>query len=114
MTSVELSEKAGAFHRTAGGGEQAALGDCLLAALDAADGLPGARQRLEALLDAARRGDDAPVEVFALDALGRLTGDLALHEAADRRMEVASHFITDYDRVDRRAGSPRRTPSALR
>jgi predicted ATPase/DNA-binding SARP family transcriptional activator len=107
-------EQAGAFHRAAGGGEQAALGDCLLAALDARDDVPGARSRLEALLDAARRGDDAPVEVFALDALGRLTGDLALHEAADLRMEAASHFITDRDRTDRRAGAPRRTPSALR
>ena len=39
-----------AFHRGAGGGEQAALGDCLLAALDAADGVPGARARIETLL----------------------------------------------------------------
>ncbi len=90
-------ERAAEFHRTAGGGEQAALGDCLLAALDRD------RDRLEALLDAARRDGDAPVEVFALDALGR-------HDEADRRMEAASHFITDRDRTDRPAGAPRRTP----
>jgi len=89
-------ELAADFHRGAGGGEQAALGDCLLAALDAADGVPGAPERLEALLAAARRDGDAPVEVFALDALGR-------HEDADARMAGASHFITERDRTDRRA-----------
>ena len=51
--------------------------------------------------------DDAPVEVFALDALARLTteaGDAArardLHQAADQRMDRASHFITERDRTD--------------
>ena len=54
--------------------------------------------------------DDAPVEVFALDALARIAaerGDIAtardLCEAADRRMESASHFITELDRTDARA-----------
>ena len=98
---------------TAGGGEQAALGECLLAALD------GAEPRLAAILDDARRDDDAPVEVFALDALARLAaerGDAAtaaeLARAADRRMAAASHFITERDRTDRPAGSARRTPAA--
>ena len=59
-----------------------------------ADGVAGARARLEALLDAARRDGDAPVEVFALDALGRsdeadrrMAGRRALHHRArpDRR-----------------------------
>jgi predicted ATPase/DNA-binding SARP family transcriptional activator len=81
-------EAAAAFHRSAGGGEQAALGDTLLAAMD------GDRERLAALLAGA---ESAPVEVFALDALGR-------HVEADRRMAHASHFITERDRVDRRAG----------
>jgi predicted ATPase/DNA-binding SARP family transcriptional activator len=107
-------ERAAAFHRAAGGGEQAALGDCLLAALDAAEGVPEAREQLDALLAAARRDGDAPVEVLALDALGRLAGDAALLEAADRRMADASHFITERDRADRRAGARRRTPSAPR
>ena len=103
-------EAATAWHRAAGGGEQAALGECLLAALDAADGVPGAEERLVAILDDARRDDDAPVEVFALDALARIAaerGDVAtardLCEAADRRMEAASHFITDLDRTDARS-----------
>jgi hypothetical protein len=100
---------ASAWHRDAGGGEQAALGECLLAALDAADGDEGADGRLGAILGDARNRDDAPVEVFALDALARIAaraGDLAtardLCSEADRRMEAASHFITDLDRTDAR------------
>jgi len=103
-------EAAAEWHRDAGGGEQAALGDCLLAALDAEDRVPGAEQRLGAILDAARRNDDAPVEVLALDALahtavkaGDVTTARELCEAADQRMETASHFITERDRTDARA-----------
>ena len=40
-------EAASAFHAAAGGGEQAALGECLLAALDAEARVPGAEERLE-------------------------------------------------------------------
>ena len=100
-------EAAAAWHRDAGGGEQAALGECLLAAMDAADRLAGADERLVAILEDAGRREDAPVEVFALDALARNAadaGDVAraqeLRARADRRMEVASHFITDRDRTD--------------
>jgi predicted ATPase/DNA-binding SARP family transcriptional activator len=103
-------ETAAAWHHAAGGGEQAALGDCLLAAMDAADNIPGAHERLVAILDTARADDAAHVEVFALDALARAAierGDIdtarALSELADRRMEAASHFITDRDRVDAHA-----------
>ncbi|HYH90071.1 MAG TPA: BTAD domain-containing putative transcriptional regulator [Solirubrobacteraceae bacterium] len=105
-------EAATAWHRTAGGGELAALGECLLAALD------GAEERLVAILDAARLDDDAPVEVFALDALARLAAErddttaLERSDEADRRMESASHFITERDRTDRPAGAARRTPAA--
>ena len=70
-------------------------------------GIAGAEERLVAILDDARRNDDAHVEVFALDALARIAaeaGDIAtardLCETADRRMEAASHFITDLDRTD--------------
>jgi predicted ATPase/DNA-binding SARP family transcriptional activator len=105
----EAFEAASAWHRYAGGGELAALGECLLAAMDGADGKPEAGQRLEALLGRARDEDDAPVEVFALDALARIaaaSGEIGtareLCEAADRRMESASHFITDLDRSDAR------------
>jgi predicted ATPase/DNA-binding SARP family transcriptional activator len=103
-------EAAAAWHRAAGGGEQAALGECLLAALDAGDRVADAEPRLVAILDDARRTDDAPVEVFALDALARIEaarGEIAtardLCEAADRRMQSASHFITDLDRIDARS-----------
>jgi len=111
-------EDSAAWHLDAGGGEQALLGECLLAAMDAADGVSGAEKRLVAILDSARRQGDAPVEVFALDALARIAaaaGDVTrgreLGEAADRRMEAASHFITDLDRTDahavrRIAGAP--------
>ena len=105
----EALEAASAWHRHAGGGELAALGECLLAAMDAADGQSDARPRLETLLGQARGADDAPVEVFALDALARLAvaaGDATrgrmLCEAADLRMESASPFITDLDRTDAR------------
>ena len=103
-------EAATGWHRAAGGGEQAALGECLLAALDAEDRVSGAERRLVAILDDARLDDDAPVEVFALDALARIAaerGDIAsardMCEAADRRMESASHSITDLDRTDARS-----------
>ncbi len=105
----EALEAATTWHRHAGGGELAALGECLLAAMDAARGDPGAGQRLETLLDQARDAGDAPVEVFALDALARVaaaSGDTrtarGLCEDADRQMDSASHFITDRDRTDAR------------
>jgi tetratricopeptide (TPR) repeat protein len=99
-------ETATAWHRAAGGGEQAALGNCLIAAMEA-DREPGAEERLVAILDDARRHDLAHVEVFALDALARIAaeaGDIATAldrcATADRRMEAAVHFITDLDRTD--------------
>ena len=102
-------DAASEWHRNAGGGEQAALGECLLAAMDAEDRVPGADERLAAILDDARQRDDASVEVFALDALARIAasaGDTStarhLCDTADRRMEAASHFITELDRTDAR------------
>jgi tetratricopeptide (TPR) repeat protein len=102
-------EAATAWHRTTGGGEQAALGECLLAAMDAADRVPGANERLLAVLDDAQFHDDAHVKVFALDALARMAaeaGDTAtarnLCETADRHMEASSHFIAELDRSDAR------------
>ena len=68
----------------------------------------GAEQRLAAILDDARTNGDAHVEVFALDALGRIAaeaGDLADRAGPSARrqiarMEEASHFITERDRTD--------------
>ena len=61
------------------------------------------------MLDRARDADDAPVEVLALDALARIAAASGgintardLCEAADLRMESASHSITDLDRTDAR------------
>jgi tetratricopeptide (TPR) repeat protein len=105
-TSIEAAT---AWHRAAGGGEQAPLGECLLAAMDAEDRVAGAVERLVAILDDARLRDDAPVEVFALDALARAaarSGDFPaareLFASADRRMAAAAHFITEFDRSDAR------------
>ncbi len=102
-----MLETTTAWHRAAGGGEQALLGECLLAAMDAVDEVPGAHERLVRILDAARLNGEAHVEVFALDALARIAaeaGDMEtahdLCESADRRMEAASHFITELDRTD--------------
>ncbi len=112
-------EAAVEWHRIAGGGEQSALGECLLAAMDLDGGdvagdAADAAERLAAILDVARAGGDAPVEVFALDALARRAAGLGdaetaaeLWSEADRRMAAASHFITERDRTDRLAGSSR-------
>jgi tetratricopeptide (TPR) repeat protein len=104
-TALEAASK---WHRDSGGGEPAALGECLLAAMDAADRVPGAAERLTALLDDARRTGDADVEVLTLDALARISasaGDSStahrLREAADRQMG-ATNFVTDLDRIDAR------------
>jgi predicted ATPase len=109
-------EEAARWHRREGGGEQAALGACLLAALDAADLVPGAGPRLSALLQSARRDGDAPAAVFALDALARLARDAGdastsqdLLDEADTLMRAAAHFITDRDRVD--ANTARAAPA---
>ena len=102
-------EAAAAFHREAGGGEQALLGDCLLAALERRARAARRDPRIR------RAGGDAPVEVLALDALARATGDEAMWDEADRRMAAASHFITERDRTDARprAGAAARSPAAL-
>ena len=103
-------EAASKWHHDSGGGELAALGECLLAAMDAADGISGgAPDRLAAALEEARRRDDAAVEVFALDGLARIAasaGDISaprqLCAAADLRMQAACHVITELDRTDAR------------
>ena len=90
------------WHRRAGGGEQALLGECLLAAIDAAETVPDAPRRLAEILQRAREVGDAPVEVFALDALARgavRSGErstaMALLADSDARMPAAAHFISD-------------------
>jgi hypothetical protein len=105
----EALEAASTWHRQVGGGEQALLCECLLAALDVASGKPGAVERLQSILDEGRHRGDVPVEVFALDALARVAAEAGDLDAArrlcaegDRQMEAAAHFISDFDRVDAR------------
>jgi tetratricopeptide (TPR) repeat protein len=84
-TARDALTRACAWHRAAGGGEQAVLGECLLAAMD------HDTDRLQAILDT---NPDPHVAVFALDALERF-------DEADAQMALASHFISQLDRVDR-------------
>ena len=101
-------ETANAWHRAAGGGEQAPLGECLLAAMDAADDVPGAHERLAAILDEAAtkwRGPRRGVRPRRPCPRRRPTRATSIpHGRCARRpierMEAASHFITDLDRVD--------------
>jgi predicted ATPase/DNA-binding SARP family transcriptional activator len=103
-------EQTVAWHRDAGGGEQAVLGEALLAALDARDGVADAPTRLASILEWAVAEDNAAAEVLTLDALARIAAEAddvssarSLADRADARMAVASHFIAEPDRVD--AGS---------
>ena len=103
-------EAATAWHRAAGGGEQAALGECLLAAMDAADGVSGAEERLVAILDDGPASGTTPPSRSSPSTRSpesqpkRATSPprVTFPTAADRRMEAASHFITDLDRSDAR------------
>ncbi len=103
-------ENAVTWQRNAGGGELALLGECLLAAMDAADGVTDGPRRVAAILGQARSRSDGPVEVFALDAAARIAaskGDAgttrALLAEADDHMAHADHFISEADRVDARS-----------
>ncbi len=103
-------ENAVTWQRNAGGGELALLGECLLAAMDAADGVTDGPRRVAAILGQARSRSDRPVEVFALDAAARIAaskGDAdtarALLAEADDHMAHADHFISEADRVDARS-----------
>jgi predicted ATPase len=95
------------WFRASGGGEEALLAACLLAAMDAEDGTPDAAQRLADVLDSARVADDLEVQVLALDALAAVraaAGDLddarRLLDLADALMPSAGHRIADSDRLD--------------
>ena len=101
-------ERAAAFHRSAGGGEQAALGDCLLAALDAPTACRSAAS-------GSRRCSRPPAATATRRSrCSRSTRSAAPTTPRTAAMAAASHFITERDRTDRRAGAPRRTPRARR
>ena len=106
-------EAATAWHRDAGGGEQAALGECLLAALDS-DGAAARRdpRRRPPRRRRAGRGLRARRARAPRGRRGDTAAARSSSAAADRRMAAASHFITERDRTDRPADSARRTPAA--
>lgn len=97
------------WFRASGGGAEAALAQCLLAAMDADDDIPDAAQRLTTILEAARTDGDSAVQVLALDALagiesrsGDLTTALDLLARADELMESVGHRLAEQDRIDAR------------
>ena len=103
---VELAAASAWFSR-AGGGEGSALAACLLAAVDAVAGLPGAEDRLRKLLEDAEQSGDRDVEVLACDAIARHCADTDRMAAAqewlaraDERFPAAAYLIVDHDRVD--------------
>jgi len=95
------------WYTSAGGGEGAALAACLLAAVDSAMGLPGALDRLRAVLAGAERDDDREVSVLAGDAIARhYCAKNEWPEAerwlarADQWYPSAAHLLVERDRFD--------------
>jgi len=102
-------EAAAAWLRASGGGQEANLAECLLAAMDAEDGTPGAAHRLASVLATARDADDPEVQVLALDAMAALSavaGEAAeaseFLTRSDAVMSSAGHRVTERDRLDAR------------
>jgi hypothetical protein len=112
------------WFQASGGGSEAALATCLLAAIASDAEIPGAPEHLAAILNTARTDDDRDVQVIALDALarsegrcGRLAVALDLLNQADEVMHSSGHRIVEHDRIDARrvramldAGSERSSP----
>ena len=104
-------EAASAWHRAVGGGEQDALGECLLAAMDASRRVPGAERparrdprRGPAQRRCPRRGlRPRRARPASRPRPATSTRARTLRDAADDRLDAASHFITERDRVDAHA-----------
>ena len=93
------------WFRASGGGDESALAECLVAAIDAESDQSGATGVLETLLE--REPDDVEVQVLALDALAAVQARADEHDAAlsllakaDALMPAASHLISEDDRID--------------
>ena len=101
-------EAAARWHRDAGGGEQAALGQCLLAAMDAVGRRTGRPRSPPTCSSTGHgRGTTQPSRSWpstrwpVWPSMSGEVGDARdLREAADRRFGAASHLITDVDRTD--------------
>ncbi|NMO49606.1 transcriptional activator domain-containing protein [Actinoplanes sp. TBRC 11911] len=79
------------WYASAGGGD----GDLLSAQLTAL--IDGDAAGLERVLAAARAAGDGEVEMLALDALARITGDPRLRAEADALRPAVRHLVTDAD-----------------
>ena len=107
--------------RASGGGEEADLARCLLAALDAEEHQPGAAEHLIVIAESAAAGGNPEIEVLVLDALAQVAaqaGDLAgaadRLAAADRLMPTAGPRLSEGDRLDaRRARAALMTGAAV-
>lgn len=95
------------WFQSSGGGEGAALAECLRAVMDAEEGVPDASTRLRAVLNDAELRHDPEIEVLALDALARTYAqnhDLSVAQTfldrADQLMPSAQHLISEADRLD--------------
>ncbi len=102
-----LAREAQGWYLASGGGDQARLADCLVAAMDETRAPTDTDRRLETVLTQAREAGDREVEVLALDALARRqaeNGDLeqalAFLGDADAVMAAGGHRLVDADRVD--------------
>jgi predicted ATPase/DNA-binding SARP family transcriptional activator len=100
-------ELADAWFRASGGGAEADLAQCMLAAMDAEDGLRGAEQRLTLLLDTAADKGDVEVEVLVRDALAAVraeSGDdeeaISLLQLSDALMASSGARLREADRLD--------------
>ncbi|HEY5149340.1 MAG TPA: tetratricopeptide repeat protein [Mycobacterium sp.] len=100
-------ESADAWFRDSGGGDEAAVAQCLLAAMDAKEGVPDAAGRLDVILEKAQAANDLEVQVLALDALACLraeAGDIIerneMLERADALAASSGHKLTEGDRLD--------------
>lgn len=95
------------FRASGGGGAEADLAQCMLAAMDAEDGLRAAEQRLMLLLDTAADKGDIEVEVLVRDALAAVraeSGDseeaISLLQRSDTLMASSGARLLEADRLD--------------
>jgi tetratricopeptide (TPR) repeat protein len=98
----EVLTEVSRWFAASGGGEHAALADCLLATLPG-----GSAGQLTDMLDRARNGGDVEVQVLCLDALAlrsAVAGDVSIAGAllaeADELAPSVAHRIAPVDRVD--------------
>ncbi len=90
-----------------GGGEDAALAECLLVTLDSAEARPGSQERLAGRLEAARQQKNAEVTVLCLDAMalhsivsGEPESAVSFLRQADEIAPTVAHRVTPQDRFD--------------